>query len=82
MTFNTGRDTISLCDLSQPCGSGAPSQNFINSRGKHSNIAPGHDMALLCIADKLSSGRKAVGRNDRTVEGHRFQHYRGEAFKV
>ena len=74
MTFNTSRDTISLCYLPQLYGSRAPSQNFINCRGKHPNVASRHHMALLRISDQLSSGRKAVGRNDRTVERHGFQH--------
>ena len=82
MTFNTSRDTVSLCNLPQPCGSGAAGQNFIDSRGKHPDIASGHNMALVCIADKLSSGRKAVGGNDRTVEGHGLQNYRRQPFKV
>jgi len=82
MTLDTGRDAISLCNLPQLCGSGAPSQNLIDSRGKPPSIASGHDMALLCIPDELSRGRKAVGRNDRTVESHGFQHYRGEPFEV
>jgi len=82
MTLDTGRDAISLCNLPELCGSGAPSQNLIDSRGKPPNIASGHNMALLCIPDELSRGRKAVGRNDRTVESHGFQHYRGEPFEV
>ena len=75
MAFNTSRDTISLCDLPQPRGSGGPCQNVIDSRGKHLDIRAGHDMALLGIAHKLASSRKAVGGNDRTVEGHGFQHH-------
>ena len=82
MTFNTSRDAVSLRNLPQPGGSGTLTQNIINSRRKHPNVPSRHNMTLLCIADKLSSGRKAVGRNDGAVEGHGLQDYRGEPFKV
>jgi hypothetical protein len=81
MTFDSSRETISLCNLSQRRGSGARGQNVIDSGGEHRDIASGHDMASLCIADQFSRGRKAVGRNDGTVEGHGLQDDLREPFK-
>jgi hypothetical protein len=56
MTFDAGREAVSLRNPPQRRGPGAPGQYFIDSGGEHRDIASLHDAASLGIADQLPRG--------------------------